>query len=151
MTDGDSISQVAIVILLLSLSAPALATAHEYAGTPIEYEESLTVDYGNESNVSEPATVEGYGADPTVTVNGSELVEGTDYDWDSSTGNVTWYDTANSSDGDSATIRYAAYQRTEETAVSWTILAPLMSLFGLFGLVVSVRALWSFTAEVWDL
>jgi hypothetical protein len=31
------------------------------------------------------------------------------------------------------------------------IIAPLMSLFGLYGIVVSVRALWSFIAEVWDL
>lgn len=152
MTDGDSIAQVAVVILLLALSVPALATAYDYAGTPFEYEESLTVDYNNASSVSENATLEGYGDDPTVVnSSGTTLVEGTDYDWNTSSGEVTWYNTTNTTDGESADIDYRAYQYTGETAMSWTIIAPLMSLFGLFGFAVSVRALWQFTAEVWDL
>lgn len=151
MTDGDSIAQVAVVILLLALAVPALATAHDYAGTPLHYEESLTVDYSSATPVSENATLEGYGTAPTVVVNGTTLVEGTDYSWDTSDGSVTWFDTANTSDGAAAQIDYRAYQRTRETAMSWTIIAPLMSLFGLFGLVASVRALWAYTAEVWDL
>lgn len=151
MTDSDSISQVAVVLLVLVLSVPALATAHEYAGTPLSYEESLTVDYNQSSAVSENATVEGYGTSPTIVVDGSELNSGTDYRWNDAAGSVTWLNTSNTSSGDSAQIDYRAYQRTEETALAWMLIAPLMGLFGLFGLLVSVRALWGVTAEVWDL
>lgn len=151
MTDGDTVAHVAVVILLLLLAVPALATAHEYAGTPFEYQESITVDYSSATNVSENATVEGYGENVTIVVDGTELVAGSDYAWDDSDGQVTWYNSSNTTDGDAATIEYVAYQRTAETAAAWTVIGPLMGLFGLFGVLVSVRALWSYSAEVWDL
>lgn len=150
MTDGDSIAQVAVVILLLSLAVPALATAHEAAGTPIEYGETVTVDYNQTTSVAENATVEGYSETVTITTSdGQQLAEGTDYEWDGAAGNISWINSANTNDGDTVTVEYAAHQRTSETEMSWMILAPLMSLFGLFGLVVSVRALWQLTEEVW--
>lgn len=151
MTDGDSIAQVAVVILLLGLAVPALGTAHDYAGTPFSYDETQTVDYGNVTAVSESSTAEGYGDSPTIVVDGTTLTENTDYAWNTSSGEVTWYNTTNTSDSDTAEIDYTAYQRTAESAAAWSIIAPLMGLFGLFGFVASVRALWQFTAEVWDL
>lgn len=151
MTDGDSIAQVAVVVLLLVLSVPTLATAHDYAGTPLDYSESLTVDYQNDSSVSENATLEGYGSDPTISVDGTTLVEGTDYRWNESAGTVDWRDTANTTDGDTAQIEYQAYQRTAETELAWMILSPFMALFGLFALTASVRAVWQYSAEVWGL
>lgn len=151
MTDGDTVAQLAVVILLLSLAVPALATAYDYAGTPLEYEESLTVDYNNTSTVSENATIEGYGDDETIVANGTTLVEGTDYEWNTTSGEVTWLQSANTSDGDSATITYRAHQRTGETQLAWTLISPFMALFGLFGLTSAIRVVWSHTAEVFDL
>lgn len=151
MTDGDSVAQVAVVILLLTLAVPTLATAHEMAGTPMGYSETTSVNYGSAYTVSENATVEGYGDEPTITANDTTLVRGADFTWNSSAGRVTWSNTSRTSDGDTATIKFRAYQRTGETAAAWTILAPLMGLFGLYGFVASVRALWSYVAEVWAL
>ena len=151
MTDGDSIAHVAVVVLLLGLAVPALATAHDYAGTPYQYEENLAVDYTTASSVSEGATQEGYSENVTVVVDGTTLTEGQDYDWNPGTGAVTWYNTTDTTDGSTAHITYTAYQRTPATAAAWTIIAPLMSLFGVFGLVAAVRTLWSYSAEVWDL
>lgn len=151
MTDGDTVTQLAVVILLLVLAVPALSTAHKFAGTPLEYEETLTVDYQNDSEVSENATVEGYGEEPTIVANDQVLVQGTDYEWNASAGSVNWQNTTNTSDGDSAQITYRAYQRTPETALAWGIIAPLMGLFGVFTFVTSARTIWSYTAEVWDL
>ncbi len=151
MSDGDTIAQVAVVVLLLVLSVPALATAYDYAGTPMDYEETVSVDYQNETEVSEPATLEGYGDEPTIVVNGTTLVRGTDYAWNDSAGEITWYDTANTSSGADARVEYAAYQRTAQTEMAWTVLSPLLGLFGLFGMIVSIRAVWEYTAEVWDL
>jgi len=151
MSDGDTIAQVAVVVLLLVLAVPALATAHEFAGTPLDYSETLTVDYAAESAVSQNATVEGYSDTVTITSGGQTLVAGTDYRWDAANGTVNWLNTTNTTSGDSATIEYQAYQRTGESALAWTVISPLMGLFGLFALVSSVRAAWELTAEVWDL
>lgn len=151
MSDGDSIAQVAVVILLLGLAVPALATAYDYSGTPMEYEETVIVDYDTDTQVAEPSTLEGYGDNPTITVGGTELVRGTDYYWNESSGTINWQDKSKTADGDEARVSYAAYQRTPQTEASWTILSPLMGLFGLFGLVAAVRAVWEYTAEVWDL
>lgn len=151
MTDGDTVTQLAVVILLLILAVPALATAHEFAGTPIAYEEDATVDYASDYQVAQNATVEGYGDEPVVVVDGDELARGEDYRWDDDAGTVDWVNSTNTTSGDTALVQYRAYQRTEETALSWTVIAPLMGLFGIFALVASVRTLWSYAAEVWDL
>lgn len=152
MADGDSTAQLAVVILLLGLCVPALATAHDYAGTPLSYSETVVVNDNGTTQVSEAATeAEDYGQNITIVTNGQTLEEGTDYDWNAETGVINWYNTANSNDGDDATVDYVAYQRTEETAMAWTIISPLMGLFGLFGLVSAVRTLWSTVAEVWEL
>lgn len=151
-TDGDSVAQLAVVVLLLMLSVPTLATAHELAGTPFEYEETVVVDYNSTTQVSQNATVEGYSENVSI-VNeetGNELTAGDDYQWYPSNGTIEWVDNSNSADGDSATVEYAAYQRTAETEAAWLIIGPLMGLFGLFSLVSAVRVLWSYSAEVFD-
>jgi len=151
MPDGDTIAQVAVVILLLSLSVPALATAYDYAGTPYEYTETATVDYTTDYQVAQNATAtEAYGETVTVVVDGAELTPGTDYEWNSTAGSVNWLNTSNTSSGDTATVTYDANQRTPQTEAAWTILMPFAGLFGLFGLVSTIRALWQYTAEVFD-
>jgi hypothetical protein len=151
MPDGDTVAQLAAVVLLLVLAVPALSTAHEFAGTPMAYEESTTVDYTNDYAVAQNATVEGYGDEPVIVVDGAELVRGEDYRWNATGGTVEWINSTNTTTGDSAEIEYQAYQRTGETALAWTIITPFMGLFGVFALAASVRTLWSYIAEVWDL
>jgi len=152
MPDGDTVAQLAVVLLLLILAVPTLATAYDQAGTPHEFEESVVVDYSDRTYVAANATSEGYGADPTVTVdNGATTLNESAYDWNESSGAITWHNTSQTTDGQQATIWYRAYQRTPETELAWTLIAPLMGLFGLFGFVSAVRTLWSTIAEVWDL
>jgi hypothetical protein len=150
MTDGDSVAQLAVVLLLLILAVPTLATAYERAGTPHAFEEQVTVEYSSTTTVSANATAEGYGTEPTITVDGTVLNDSA-YDWDASAGEITWYNTSQTTDGQQATIEYRAYQRTAETEAAWTVVSPLMGLFGLYGLVAAVRTLWSYIAEVWTL
>jgi len=151
MSDGDTVAQLAVVILLLGLAVPGLATAHDYAGTPIEYEQAATISYSTPSSVSENTTVEGYGDDVVVVLDaGGELTENVDYRWDKTTGEVTWLNTTATSSGDAAIISYQAHQRTPETEMAWTIISPFFALFGIFGLVAAVRTLWSYIAEVFE-
>lgn len=151
MTDGDSVAQLAVVILLLVLAVPSLATAHEYAGTPIEYEQSATIDFSSDTAVDESATVEGYEKEIVVRTSEGDILQEYDaYRWDEGGGAVAWLNSTNTTDGQSVTIEYAAHQRTEETELAWTVISPFFALFGLFTLVVSIRTLWSYIAEVFE-
>lgn len=151
MTDGDSVAQLAVVVLLLILAVPTLATAYDLAGTPFEYTEDAMIDDANPYEVSQPATQERYGETVTVVVDNTTLVAGEDYTWNATSGVVSWTNSANAPTGSQATITYRAHQRTVETEMAWDVTAPLMGLFGLFGLVAAVRTLWSYVAEVWSL
>jgi len=150
--DRDSVAQLAVVVLLLSLAVPALATAYSTAGTPFEYEETTTVSYTSEYTVTENATdAEAYGTDPMVTnASGATLVEDVDYRWNATTGTLSFENSTNTSAGDDATIRYTAHQRTAETEVAWSILAPFMGLFGLFGLYSAVRVLLGIVTDAFE-
>jgi hypothetical protein len=151
MTDGDSVAQLAVVILLLVLAVPSLATAHEYAGTPIKYEQSATIDFSSDTAVDESATVEGYEEEIVVRTSEGDILQEYDaYRWDEEGGAVAWLNSTNTRDGQSVTIEYAAHQRTEETELAWTVISPFFALFGLFTLVVSIRTLWSYIAEVFE-
>lgn len=149
-TDGDSVAQLAVVVLLLMLAVPTLATAHELAGTPIAYEETTTVSYTADYSVSENATVEGYDETVTVSVDGQSLNATTDYTWDADAGMLSFVNSSATTTGDTATVEYRAYQRTPETQTAWLLIAPFMGLFGLFSLVSAIRVLWSYSAEVFD-
>lgn len=57
------------------------------------------------------------GFNDTVTVYNSsdvELEEGTDYEWNETDGAIYFYDTASTTDGNSANITYDYYENTEE-------------------------------------
>jgi len=75
--------------------------------------EPITVDYSNESSVDESGV--DYNSSVTITADGTTLEDGTDYVWDDSTGNVTWNDTAATTDGEQAYISYDVEQITDES------------------------------------
>jgi hypothetical protein len=141
MSDGDSIAQAAVVILLLMLAVPALSTAHASAGTPIEHEEVVTIDADGSYQVAENATSERYRDNVTISVNNQQLIRGQDFTWDDQTGTVSWINSSDVNTGATAEIQFTANQRTAETQAAWSIIAPFMGLFGLFSFYATVRAL----------
>jgi len=151
MSHGDSVAQLAVVILLLGLSVPGLMTAYDTAGTPIEYEQATTVDPGGETSVEQGATLENYGDEISVrTEAGDELVRYDDYRWNETSGTVAWLDSTNTSAGQNATVTYRAHQRTVQTETAWDVISPLFVLFGLFTFVASIRTLWRTIAGVFE-
>ena len=151
MSDGDTVAQLAVVILLLGLAVPGLAAAYDYAGTPIDYEQSASISFTSPTAVDESATVEGYGDEVVVLADGGGVLEaGVDYRWDDDAGEIEWFNTSATSAGQDVTIEYQAHQRTPETEMAWTIISPFFALFGIFGLVAAVRTLWSYIAEVFE-
>lgn len=69
--------------------------------------ETITADVGNATQVEESYGAQYYDNETITNASGTQLQEGTDYDWDTDTGEVSWYDTANVSDGEEMSIDYA--------------------------------------------
>lgn len=147
--DSDSITQLAVVILLLGMAVPTLGTAYSSAGSPVEYTETTAINYQTDYDLTQSATTEGYAVDQ-ITANGSTLTAGTDYSTNLTAGSINFSNTSTTRSGDTATIEYRATQRSAETETAYLIIAPLMGLFGVFALVTSVRVLWGYVAEIWE-
>lgn len=147
--DSDTITQLAVVILLLGMAVPTLGTAYSSAGSPVEFEDTTTIDYQNNTDLTAKATSEGYAVDQ-ITANDTTLTDGTDYEANLTAGSINWLNTSTTSSGDTATIEYRATQRTVETETAYTIISPFMALFGVFAFVTTLRVLWGYIAEIWE-
>lgn len=94
-------------------------------------DEAATVDYTQETNLSKSGTAESFNDTITVTVDGSELVEGTDYEWHPDRGNVSWINSTATQSGDTAYIDYEYQDHPEATQYSMNMFY-LMLLFVAF-------------------
>lgn len=82
-------------------------------------DEAATVDYESETNLSKSGAAESFNRSITVTVDGSELSEGDDYEWHPDRGNVSWINSTATSDGDTAFIDYQYDDHPEATQFSF--------------------------------
>lgn len=111
----STIGKFAALSLLVVVGVLAIGTAFTASAvTHTVTNETIEQDVGNTSPVAVQEDVVSYGDNATVyNATGVELVEGTDYDWNTSTGEVAWQDTASTTDGANATISYA-YDRPSQ-------------------------------------
>lgn len=101
-----------IALLLLVGIGVAWSAGAAYQDTPEEVHttenETIVVDYQNKTAVDAPDyALTFYDNESVYNSSGAELVEGTDYTWNTSTGEVTWKNTSSTSDGENATITYS--------------------------------------------
>lgn len=134
MTD---IWKTGVLLLLVVAIVPALGVAwsdhsrSQYAVT----DESIVVDY----NQSVPVDVEAvrYGTNVTLTTNSGNDLTDAEYDWNSSTGEVTFYDSAEINDGETVWIDYSYFERSDVTGLAggvvnpWGTILPWMLVVGL--------------------
>ena len=114
-----------VLILVLGFIVAAGGAAVAEGAEPVTYfNEATTVDYSAEYSVAETGV--NYRDDVTVRdKNLDALNRGVDYEWDDDDGNVTWLDTAATTDGEEAYVTYTVEQVTDES----TQLADLVSIF----------------------
>jgi len=121
---GDTkFGALVLIIVLGAIVALGPAALAEGAVVVAVTDESITVDYDREVSVNESGLE--YNEPVTITNDGTTLQEGTDYEWNATTGNVTWYNTTSTSEGDQAEIDYEYEAVTEESQQ----LAQLVSIF----------------------
>jgi len=92
---------------------------------------SVTVEQvvGGETLVSPPpyaTTV--YDNETLVNSSGSELTEGTDYDWNTSEASITWYNTSSTTDGANATLTYSYAAKPDTARQAEGIMQPLLTI-----------------------
>jgi hypothetical protein len=106
----DSKFGALVLILVLGFLVAAGGAALAEGAEPNEYiNESVTVDYSNDSTVDETG-VEYRNQVTVYAEDGTELERGTDYEWDVAVGNVSWFNTSATTEGETASITYTVEQ-----------------------------------------
>lgn len=130
---NEAITKLVSVGAILVIGVLILGSV--YAATPVDTkfqdDEQVTIDFQNNTQLDPGEDVFEWGASSTVTVNNSSghtLTEGTDYEYYQSNGTIKWYNTADTSDGETATVDYE-YEAPKQMAQS--VIGPLASSFDL--------------------
>lgn len=93
-----------------------------------ETNETMTVEYGVWKPVDPAETNRLQSAQDNEAVrSGNTLTEGTDYEWNASDGTIRFYNTAETSEGDTAYLDYT-YTGTTATAARWA--QPIFAVIG---------------------
>jgi hypothetical protein len=94
--------------------------------------ESLTVNYSTTQSVDKGSADFGYRDTETVeNASGATLVEGTDYDFNVTSGNVSFFNTTNTTANNTATIDYTYLQQDPEAARFGGFVGDMMPVLGL--------------------
>jgi hypothetical protein len=145
-----NIWQVAAVGLLLAVALVGLNPTAERTTTAVNETDQVTVQYEGTVSPQPDQRALLYYDNETVTINetGTQetLTEGTDYEWDRQDGELRFFDTANTTEGDSANITYSYGTGRESTGVVATVLGAVGQWFGLLFLMIAVGAVWKLSA-----
>lgn len=133
----SDIFKFAFVLLILVVGAVGInAAINESARYPTSVvNESVTVNYSSPTLVDRSGDVYGLFYDNETVRNqtGAVLTDGTDYDWNRTTGAITWFNTASTTDGETATITYWFDEPSPEGQALSAVLWPAFIGAGLAG------------------
>ena len=105
-------------VVLAGVIGVAWAVGAEYQDAPETThsvtDEAISADVGNWTSVDAPNYATGFEDNETITNStGATLSEGSDYDWNASTGSIYWYDTSSVDDGEAMNVDYTYRTKTE--------------------------------------
>jgi hypothetical protein len=102
-------------------------------------DEAVVADVGNWTAVDAPDHARSFGDDEVITnSSGTQLTEGSDYDWNASAGEIYWYNTSSVSDGETMQADYSYTSKTEEARTARKILSVPINLILPAGLLIVV-------------
>lgn len=111
------ITTYAAIVVLLVVGVLAAGSAYQTATHIYSDTEQVNVSYGATVPVHPSQPAESYLDNETLTnVSGTDLIEGEDYDWNTTTGEITFYNTSATKNEDTATINYS-YQGHSDRAL----------------------------------
>lgn len=115
-------------VVLAMIGGITWAAGAEYRDAPevnnTVTNESVTADPGNTTTVDAPSYALRYQDNETITNStGTQLQEGTDYEWNTSTGEITWFNTDSVSDGEQMTVDYTYVSKSETSRSIETVIS----------------------------
>jgi hypothetical protein len=130
-------------IVLVGALGIAWAVGAQYQAAPETTEavanEAATADVGNLTAVDAPDYAQKFEDNETITNStGATLQEGSDYDWNASTGEIRWYNTESVDDGESMSVDYTYTAKTEEARTARTILTVPVEIILPVGVLIAV-------------
>lgn len=115
-------------VVLVAVMGIAWAVGAQYESAPeTTYTvtgETVVADTGNWTAVDAPDYAQSFYDNETVRdPDDATIQEGTDYEWNTSTGEIYWYNTSSVSDGDQMSVDYAYSAKSEQARTARKILA----------------------------
>lgn len=143
-----NIWQVAAVGLLLAVALVGLNPTAERTTTAVTETDQVTIQYDGTVSPQPDQRALLYYDNETVTADGGSvtLTEGTDYEWDTDDGSLRFFNTANTTEGETGNITYSYGTGRESTGVVASVLGSLGQWLGLLFLMVAVGAVWKLSA-----
>lgn len=135
---------IALVVILVFFVAGFQAAYTDSSEPHTVTNETITVDYSTPQQVDSADIAWSFADDETVyNSDGEELAEGSDYEWNTSTGEVDWQTSNSTTDGEEATITYTYFAPPEDTRKLAGLIMPVLTalpwLFLGFAGLVAVR------------
>ena len=132
---------VVVVVFVGFFLTMSVNLGFEQATTPESTEnETTTVEYGTGVSLTSANAVEYYDNETIRNDSFYELREGTDYEFNTTTGNVTFYNTTHTSEGEAVFASYTYEARDTAAKNSSQVLGIFAPLFGLFIALAAVGA-----------
>jgi hypothetical protein len=115
-------------IVLVGVIGVTWAVSAQYEASPtVNYsavDDPHVADVGNTTQVDAPDYALSYLDNETITdSSGTQLSEGTDYEWNTSTGEIYWYNSTDVEDGEEMKVEFAYRGKTEQARSAKSILA----------------------------
>lgn len=127
---------VGTIALALALAVPAINIGFSQAAVADSATENTTIDYQTNYTLANDDPYEYTSLN--VSSNGSELEQGLDYLFNESEGTINWQNTAETSDGDDATVSYEYRDHDEQTTIQADILRMVSAPIGLLLLITAL-------------
>lgn len=124
-----------VIALVLALALPAVNIGFANAAQPGDSLENTTVDYDQNYTLEDNDVYEYTSL--TVTANGTQLSEGTDYTFDADNGTIDWLDTLATTDGDDATVEYDYTDHDETTSNQRRLLQTIATPVGFLAMLIA--------------
>lgn len=141
---------VLIVLIGIAVLLAGLSTGYQAAGYEHTIEnETHDVDYNAESSLDAPEYTFSYSTTVTVTANNTTLDAGSDYEYNSSVGNITWLNSSATSDGDDAFVTYTYEAPTEGAHERNQLLGSVVQIVAYAALAVGVFATVQLMSSGW--
>lgn len=111
--DFNTVVSAAVLLIVGLFVVSQVFGAMPASETRTVENETITIDVGNSTQVEQSHGEHYYDNETVWNSTGSELTEGTDYEWHTDNASVQWFDTSSTNDGSDGNITYSFDQRPQ--------------------------------------